>query len=202
MPGREVYRPRNAFAARREALNAGWTRQPTERTNDHETLEILWLEWATPMKTSKLITAENIITDLRATNKPEILAEFATRASSLVHLERSVVFNALLDRESFGSTGLGMGVAIPNARFRQLRRPFALFARLKRAIDFHALDRRPVDLILMLLGPEPANAAYLDALTSASRALRNPAVREGLRACADAQSILARLNEDFVGLRD
>lgn len=154
------------------------------------------------MKTSTLLTAENVITDLRATTKPEILAELAGCAAPLVHLERTVVFHALLDRESFGSTGLGMGVAIPNTRFRRLRRPFALFARLKRAIDFHALDRRPVDLIFMLLGPEPANTAYLDALTSASRALRNPAVREELRACADTRSIIARLNEDFVGLMD
>lgn len=76
------------------------------------------------------MTVETVITDLRATNKPEILAELAGRSAPLVHLERTVVFHALPDRESFGSTGLGMGVAIPNARFRQLRRPFDLFARL------------------------------------------------------------------------
>jgi PTS system nitrogen regulatory IIA component len=59
---------------------------------------------------------------------------------------------------------------MPNARFRELRRPFALLAMLGRAIDFHALNGRPVDLVTLVLGPEPANKPYLDVLTTTSRA--------------------------------
>jgi PTS system nitrogen regulatory IIA component len=151
------------------------------------------------MKIANLIKAETVIMDLVATTKPELLAELAGRAAPLVRLDRATIFDALLERESFGSTGLGMGVAMPNARLRALRKPFALFAKLRKPIDFQALDGRPVDLIVLLLGPEPANTAYLDVLTAASRALRNATVRDQLRMCADAPSIAALLSEDAVG---
>jgi len=153
------------------------------------------------MKINDLVTEETVIMDMRAANKPELLAELAGRAARLVHLDRLEVFRALLDRESFGSTGLGMGVAMPHARFRGLRQPFALFARLARAIDYHALDRRPVDLIFLLLGPEPATSGYLSVLISISRATRDPTVREHLRTSTDAQSMLAVFKKDIVNGR-
>jgi NhaP-type Na+/H+ or K+/H+ antiporter len=124
------------------------------------------------MRIGDLLTARTVIIDVRAANKPEALAELSGRAEHFVLLDRHIVFRSLLDRESAGSTGLGMGAAMPHARFRALRNPFALFARLGRPIDFHALDDRPVDLVLLLLGPEPPTPSYLDVLVSASQSLR------------------------------
>jgi PTS system nitrogen regulatory IIA component len=108
------------------------------------------------------------------------------------------IFHALMDREASGSTGLGLGVAMPHARFKELRVPFALFARLGRPIEYHALDGRPVDMIFLLLGPEPATATYLKLLISTSRALREPVIRERLRDCFDANSIVAALQDNAV----
>lgn len=142
------------------------------------------------------MTAECVVLNLRAANKQELLAGLAERVAPAASQDGFDVFRALLARESQGSTSLGMGAALPNARFKQLHRPFALFARLWRPIDFDALDRRPVDLVFLLLGPEPADAAYLEILGSVSRVLRNSAVRDQLRACADVQSILSLLKNE------
>jgi PTS system nitrogen regulatory IIA component len=149
------------------------------------------------MKIGDLLTAETFISDVRATNKPELLAELAARAAPFVGLDRLTIFRELLNRESFGSTGVGMGAAMPHARFRALRNPFAMFARLTRAVDFHALDERPVDLVLLLLGPEPATPGYLKLLVLASRALRDAGVRERLRMATDEQSSLLVLKESL-----
>lgn len=148
------------------------------------------------MNLKNMITSATVITDIRAGTKPEILAELAGRAAILTGLDRMAIFRALLDREAASSTGLGLGVAMPQARFKDLRTPAALFARLGRPVEFHALDGRPVDLLFLLLGPEPANAAYLQLLVAASRALREPAVRERLRERFDAQSIIAALQDN------
>jgi PTS system nitrogen regulatory IIA component len=153
------------------------------------------------MNIGNLLSLQTVVMDARAANKPEVIAELSGRVAPLVALDRIAIFRALLDRESLGSTALGMGAAMPHARFKALRKPVALFTRLGRAIDFHALDGRPVDLILLLLGPEPANTAYLDVLTSASRALREPVIRERLRAAADAQSMLAVFRNVMVDAR-
>jgi PTS system nitrogen regulatory IIA component len=103
------------------------------------------------------------------------------------------IFHALMDREASGSTGLGLGVAMPHARFKELRVPFALFARLGRPIEFHALDGRLVDMIFLLLGPDPATSTYLKLLIATSHALRESVIRERLRDCFDANLIVAAL---------
>jgi len=147
------------------------------------------------MKIDDLITAKTIITNVRAVNKSDLLLELAAHAAPLVGLDHLVVSRALDHRESLGSTGLGMGVAMPHARFKALGNPFALFARLTRAVDFHALDGRQVDLVLLLLGPEPATNTYLNLLISTSRALRDSSVRDQLRAVTDAPSIVTVLRK-------
>jgi PTS system nitrogen regulatory IIA component len=128
-----------------------------------------------------LMLAETVIDDPQLTTKPEVLAELATRAAALTHLDRTEIFRALLDRESLGSTALGKGVALPQARFRQLRRPVALSARLTRPVDFRAWDGKPVDLVFVLLGTEPNDDDYVDFLISVARALRDPTVQQQLR---------------------
>ena len=44
-----------------------------------------------------------------------------------------------------------------------------LFARLKKPVDFESIDDQPVDLIFLLLAPDPAGAAHLKALARVSR---------------------------------
>lgn len=153
-----------------------------------------------PMNLKDLVTPATVITDIRAGTKPEILAELAGRAAILTGLDRKEVFRALLDREAASSTGLGLGVAMPQARFKELRAPVALFARLGRPVDFHALDGRPVDMLFLLLGPEPATGTYLKLLVAASRALREPGVRERLRERFDAQSIADALQDSAMSI--
>src|SRR5665213_1030471 len=109
-----------------------------------------------PTTLGGLFLRQNVITNLRATSKPQLLAELASLATSSAKIDRLKIFRALLDREAVVSTGLGMGAAMPNARFKGLRTPLAFFVRLARPIDYHALDARPVDLLLLLLGPDPA----------------------------------------------
>ena len=60
---------------------------------------------------------------------------------------------ALLKREELGSTGTAGGVALPHARLQGLTEPFGLLARLSRAIDFEAVDGKPVDIVLLVLLP-------------------------------------------------
>jgi len=148
------------------------------------------------MNLKDMVTPQTVIRDIRAGTKAELLAELAGRAAFLTGLDRTALFRALLDREAISSTGLGLGVAMPQARFRELHIPLVLFAQLGRPIDYHALDGRLVDMVFLLLGPEPATAAYLKLLVSASRALREADIRKRLRDRFDAPSIVAALQDN------
>jgi len=152
------------------------------------------------MKLQDLVTPQTVIRDIRAGTKSELLSELAGRAAFQTGLDHRALFHTLLDREAIGSSGLGLGVAMPHARFGDLHIPLAIFARLGRPIEFHALDGRPVDLIFLLLGPEPATAIYLKLLLSASRALRDPDVRQRLRNHFDVPSIATALQDNALSV--
>ena len=147
------------------------------------------------MEISDLLTPEGVVAHLKAANKKQALHELARAAAPLTGLEERVIFDALLERERLGTTGVGLGIAIPHAKLPQLDRLYGLFARLDQTIDFDSIDEQPVDLMFVLLAPESAGADHLKALARISRLLRNQAICEKLRGAESAVAILALLSE-------
>ena len=86
--------------------------------------------------------------------KKQALQEMAELAAYVSGLPAREIFDALLQRERLGSTGVGDGIAIPHGKLDKCEHIFGVFARLERAIDFEAPDGLPVDLIFILVAPE------------------------------------------------
>ena len=105
------------------------------------------------MRLTDLLTPEAVISSLKATSKKQALLELSEKAAELSGLAAREIFDALLQRERLGSTGIGDGVAIPHGKLMKLKNIFGIFARLERPIDFEALDGAPVDLIFLLITP-------------------------------------------------
>jgi nitrogen PTS system EIIA component len=150
------------------------------------------------MSIDELISPADVLVDLRASDKVSVLRALAAHLAPRLNLDAEVA-GALLKREELGSTGMGQGVAIPHARFEELKYPAAAFARLKRPIDFAAVDAEPVDLVWLLLLPPTTCGAHLDALALAARALRNPEVRAAARSARDADAIVQALGVNTSG---
>ncbi|MCI4645162.1 MAG: PTS sugar transporter subunit IIA [Hyphomonadaceae bacterium] len=108
-------------------------------------------------------------------------------------LDDRAIFDAVMEREQLGSTGVGEGVAIPHARLSKIDTPVGGFMKLSEGVEFDAVDERPCDLVFMLLAPMTAGADHLRALAQVSRAFRKPEVRAALRGAADAKAIHAIL---------
>lgn len=66
---------------------------------------------------------------------------------------------------------------------------------MRRGIDFEAIDDQPVDIVLLLLLPEMANGAQLNALACAARVLRNPVVLSQLRGAANLDAPFRAITE-------
>lgn len=143
----------------------------------------------------EFLPADAIDVRLKANSKKQVLLELAKRASALTGQSERLIFDALLERERLGSTGVGRGVAIPHAKLDSLGRVFGLFAQLERPVDFDAIDDQPVDLFYLLLAPDQAGADHLKALARASRLLRDEGLCEKLRGCQTADGVNALLNE-------
>jgi PTS system nitrogen regulatory IIA component len=127
-----------------------------------------------------------VLPALRVSGKKQALQELAAHAARLTGLPESAVYEALLQRERLGSTGIGEGIAIPHGKLPGLSRIFGLMARLDKPVDFEALDDQPVDILFLLLAPEGAGADHLKALARVARVLREPGLIERLRATRDA----------------
>jgi nitrogen PTS system EIIA component len=147
------------------------------------------------MEIADLIAPERVIASLRVPGKRQALQELARRAAAVAKQDERDVFEVLWERERLGSTGIGMGTAVPHGKLPRLDRLYGVFARLERPIDFNAIDDRPVDLIFALLAPENAGADHLKALACVSRLLRNRAICEKLRGTDSAEALYALLTE-------
>lgn len=147
------------------------------------------------MDLGDLLKPEGVFASLRVKNKKQALQDLASRAARITGLDERQIFDALLQRERLGSTGVGRGIAIPHARIAGLNRIAAVFAQLDDPIEFDALDGEAVDLVFVLLAPEHAGADHLKALARISRVLRDPHTLEKLRAARDRTQLHSVLTE-------
>ncbi len=148
-----------------------------------------------PMTLSDLIAPQAVIPVLKAKSKKLVLEDLAMRAAKLEKVPGRDLFEALLQRERLGSTGVGRGIAIPHCRLAGVSRLACVFARLEEPIPFDALDGQPVDLLFLLLAPEDAGADHLKALARLSRLMRDPHLMTQLRAAKDQMSLYALLTQ-------
>jgi PTS system nitrogen regulatory IIA component len=147
------------------------------------------------MSLTDLIAPDAIIPALKANSKKSALQEMSERAGLVSGLPAREIFDAVLQRERLGSTGIGNGIAIPHGKLQKCTRIFGVFARLDRPIDFESIDGAFVDLVCLLIAPLAAGADHLKALARVARVLRDPGLTGKLRATRDASGLFAVLTQ-------
>ena len=147
------------------------------------------------MDMKSLVRPAAIHTGLKAKTKKALLMDLAEIAARDCKLPQHLFFEALLQRERLGSTGVGRGIAIPHCRLRELDTLHVIFARLDQPVPFEAADGEPVDLVFLLLAPEHSGADHLKALACLSRAMRDGGMVRKLRAARDKSALYAILTE-------
>ncbi len=148
------------------------------------------------MHVTQILTEKAVFPRLEVSCDKQALTYVAGEASRLTRIPERTIFNALMERERLGSTGVGEGVAIPHARLKGLERITAMFVRLSHAVPFHAKDGKPVDLMFVLLVPENEHGQHLKALARISRILSDTPRRNALREATNALEIYALLTEE------
>lgn len=143
-----------------------------------------------------MIKANLVLSGLKATSKKQVLEELSRHVAKACNGDPDNLFNALLDRERIGSTGIGSGVAIPHIKIEEITEVMGVFARLDCAVDFDAIDEKPVDIIFMLLAPaDTRSTQHLKALARVSKFLRDAKTCQRLRECKTIEALTAILDE-------
>jgi len=141
------------------------------------------------MKIGTFLAPENALVNMEASDKTRLLMKLSGRAAKSVFLEPEQVSQEILKREELGSTGVGGGAAIPHARIPGLLTPFGILARLRKPIDFDAVDGKPVDLIFLLLLPATSTGDHLKVLAAVARRLRDEVTLSALRQAENNENL-------------
>lgn len=96
------------------------------------------------------------------------------------------VYDVLFERERLASTGIGSGVAIPHGRYDGVDELRAAVAVCPAGVDFDAVDRLPVKILVGIVGPRSMPQKHLAVLAGVSRVLRDEDTRKALLRAADA----------------
>lgn len=134
---------------------------------------------------ANLLKVENVIVDLDASSKKRVFEQAGLLFENHDGIARSTVYDALFAREKMGSTGLGLGIAIPHGRIKGLKQALGAFMRLTAPVQFDAPDGQPVGLIFVLLVPEAATEHHLQMLSELAQMFSDKAFREQLAAAPD-----------------
>lgn len=147
------------------------------------------------MQIQDVLSPKSIFIDIAVADKPALLRELARRAEADTHVPAARILAGLLQREELGSTGVGNGLAIPHVRLAEIARPSAFLLRLRRAIDFDAVDGQDVNLVVLLLLPNAPKLAQ-SALACVAKALRDSRRLKQARQAATAPAMLEVLQSN------
>ena len=122
----------------------------------------------------------------------EIIADIA--ATQNENLDQATVLNSLMARERMGSTGIGNGIALPHGRLPGLEKVIAIVVTSTPAIDFDALDEKPVDIFFALLVPEEQTEGHLQTLATVAGKLSDKETIKAIRRATTSDDILSALS--------
>ena len=128
--------------------------------------------------------------------KAEVLAGVVAHLPLPPEVDREFLLTVLEAREAMGSTGIGDGIAIPHVRnpiLLHVKRPFVSLFLLDRAVDFDAIDGKPVHALFVVVAPSVP--VHLRVLAHLGHALRDSKLRRLLVERASADRILERIRE-------
>ncbi len=140
---------------------------------------------------ANLLSVDDIRVDLDASSKKRVFEQAGLLFENHHGLATSTIYDALFAREKIGSTGLGLGIAIPHGRIKGLKHALGAFLRLVTPVQFDAPDGLPVSLVFVLLVPEAATEHHLQLLSELAQMFGNKSFREQLTAAPDAAAVHA-----------
>ncbi len=150
------------------------------------------------MDLGDILSKEQIITDLRATNRWEAIDELinnlvTTGKIKPEHLE--AIAAVVKKRESSMSTGIGFGIGIPHGSTDLIYEVVGAFGRSKKGLSFDALDNQPVNLVMLFLVPQGQFQKHLHTLANIAKLLHKAEFRLALEKAEDADTMLRVIRE-------
>lgn len=145
------------------------------------------------MTLADILTAEQIIPELKATNRWEAIDELIQQLVDTGRIQpahKDAIAAVVKKRETSMSTGIGFGVGIPHASTDLISEVIGAMGRSKAGIDFDALDSQPVHIVVLFLVPQGQFQKHLHTLANIAKVLHKAEFREALENAQSAEEML------------
>ena len=141
------------------------------------------------MELADLLTKEQVVTELKATDRWEAIEELIELLVSNGRVKsehRDAVLSVVKKREISMSTGIGFGIGIPHASTDLIDEVTGAFGRSRNGVNFDALDNQPVTLVMLFLVPQGQFQKHLHTLAKIAKVLHKKEFRKLLEDAEDA----------------
>ena len=95
----------------------------------------------------------------------------------------------IMRREQEGSTAIGGGLVIPHARVAEVQEVRIAVATLRHPLEIPSADNRPVDVVILLVGPHGDPRGMLRVLARLARLVKQEDFLDSLRAAGTAEDL-------------
>jgi len=152
------------------------------------------------MKITDFLNKKAATCDLKGKDKKSVISELLeliVKTGEIKPKEKDSIVNIILERESLGSTGIGLGIGIPHGKCNCIKKLTGAVGISGEGVNFDSLDGEPVYIMFLLLAPQDSAGPHLKALARISRLLKDKYFRDLLRnAKSEKELISTILNED------
>ncbi|WP_221435533.1 PTS sugar transporter subunit IIA [Algisphaera agarilytica] len=103
--------------------------------------------------------------------------------------------DAIWQRETVRTTGIGGGVAVPHGKTEGVPSLHMAIGRTAQPLEFGAIDRNPVELIILLASPPDQTGPHIEALSRISRMLIDADARDKMKSLETPEEVYAMIKE-------
>lgn len=118
------------------------------------------------------------IRNLKAQNAIEAIRLMSRKLGDIDGISGQEIAEKVISRENMMSTGIGNSIAVPHARFYNLKKTVIIAAQSESGIDFNAVDGKDARLIFMILTPFNDQQSQIQILADISCIFQNKEIRE------------------------
>ena len=130
------------------------------------------------MRITDILSPSCVKVPLESTEKRAMLDELVDLlAANGLCPNASAVKQAVWERETVRSTGIGMGLAIPHGKSTTVKGLVLAVGRPKTPVEFGSLDKKPVELVILLVSHPDRKDDHIQALGKISKIMTSPEFR-------------------------
>jgi mannitol/fructose-specific phosphotransferase system IIA component (Ntr-type) len=148
------------------------------------------------MQICGLLTEKTIKVALESDEKESAVAELLELLVVAGDVsDRDGAYDAVMDRESKATTGIGAGVGVPHAKHESIEHLCLALGLAPQGVEFDAIDGEPVTLIFLILAEPDNPGPHVQTLAQVARLCQTPGFTRQLQNAGSADEALRIIAE-------